>query len=368
MAKKPAKKPVSRGSSARQSPATLRKQVEKLDRELLKLIQDRAKLIGQTARLEDAELGSEVDERDLNEIVTAANGPLPENAVRSVFRELFSGCRSLINVVRVAYLGPAYSYSHLAAIHRFGRSADLVPVGGIRSVFEEVHNGHCRFGLVPLENSTDGRIADTLEMFTRLPVRICGEVPLVIHHNLLAKCPRSEVQELYSRPQAISQCRNWLSRHLPGVRLIEMISTSDAAQFAQQKPGAAAIASVEAAAHYGLDVLAANVEDNDANTTRFAVIGQQPGERSGRDKTAVMFQIDHKIGALADATAVFKRNKLNMTWIESFPIPDEPGAYLFFVEVEGHERDPKVKRAMDTLARRALRLEVLGSYARSSVA
>ena len=183
-------------------------------------------------------------------------------------------------ILRVAYLGPAYTYSHLAAIHRFGQSVELVPVATIQAVFEEVNRRHADFGIVPVENSTDGRVADTLDMFTRLPVKICGEVQMRIHHNLLGRSPRDEVREVYSRPQALSQCRNWLAKHLPGARTIEVTSTTTAAQLAQEKPGAAAIASVQAGIHYGLDVLAADIEDQSGNLTRFAVIGEETGPRT----------------------------------------------------------------------------------------
>ena len=229
-------------------------------------------------------------------------------------------------------------------------------------MFEEVNRGHSDFGLVPIENSTDGRIADTLDMFTRLPVRICGEVELRVHHVLLGRCPRAEVKEVYSKPQALSQCRNWLAKHLPAARTIEVTSTSTAAQLAKEKPGAAAIASLQAGMHYELDVLTEGIEDDPNNTTRFAVIGERSAQRTGRDKTAMMFQVEHKPGALAEAMGVFKRNRLNLTWIESFPIPGQKRAYLFFVEMEGHETDARVRRATAALERKTLRLESLGSY------
>jgi chorismate mutase/prephenate dehydratase len=253
----------------------------------------------------------------------------------------------------------------LAAVERFGGAADLVPLASIPAVFEEVNRKQVNCGLVPIENSTDGRVVDTLGMFARLPVRICGEVQLWIHHNLLARCDRSDVTEVYSRPQALSQCRNWLSKHLPSARVIEVTSTSTAAQLTQDKPGVAAIASKQAAVHYGLNVLVENIEDNQANLTRFAVIGEHPGARTGHDKTALMFELEHRPGSLADAMAVFKRNRLNMTWIESFPIPQKQGGYLFFVELAGHEGESRVRRATDALARRTVRFTVLGSYARS---
>jgi chorismate mutase/prephenate dehydratase len=273
-----------------------------------------------------------------------------------------SGCRSLVRELRIAFLGPLYSYSHLAALQRFGQSVEFVPVGSIPAVFEEVNRGHSDFGLVPVENSTDGRIADTLDMFTRLPVRICGEVEMEIRHMLLGKCPRTDVKEVYSRPQALSQCRNWLAKHVPSARTIEVTSTSTAAQLAKEKPGAAAIASLEAGVFYGLDVLAEKIEDNPSNTTRFAVIGDERTERTGNDRTAMLFQVEHRPGGLAEALNIFKRSRVNLTWLESFPIPGSDRAYLFFAEMEGHETDTRLRRAVTALERKALRLEILGSF------
>ena len=267
----------------------------------------------------------------------------------------------------MAYLGPQYSYTYLATIHHFGESCEFSPVATIAAVFEELSRGQAQFGVVPLENSTDGRVVDTLDMFARLPVRICGEVQLRIHHNLLAKCPRAEVQEVFSKPQALSQCRDWLSKHLPWARVVEMNSTAAAAQLAAGKPGAAAIASREAAASYGLEVVAADIEDNKGNFTRFAIIGGEAAPRTGQDKTALMFEIPHRPGSLADVMGVFKRGRLNLTWIESFPLLGTPNEYLFFVELEGHQSEARVQRALDGLKRRSVRLEVLGSYRKSEL-
>ncbi len=292
-------------------------------------------------------------------------GPLPTRSLRAVFRELFSGARSLVKTLRVAYLGPTYSYSHLAAIERFGSSAELVPVATIAAVFEELNRRHVDFGIVPIENSTDGRVVDTLGMFTRLPVRICGEVQLRIHHYLLGRGARSEVHEVYSKPQALSQCREWLAKHLPTARVVEMTSTAAAARLAAEKPGAAAIASLQAAVNYELNVLAEKIEDNPNNVTRFAVIGDHEAPRTGRDKTAVMLELAHTPGSLADATAVFKRNRINLTWIESFPMPNTEQEYLFFVEMEGHPEEARIKRTLASLARKTDRLVVLGSYSQN---
>lgn len=370
--KKSAPKGAKKASPRPAVQPNLEAEIGGLDRELLKLLQARAKLVLKLAKLPEPASKPGVpppaQEEALAAVLRRSRGPLPKRTVEAVFRELLSGCRGLLRQVRVAFLGPLYSYSHLAALHRFGQSVEFVPVGSISAVFEEVNRGHCEFGLVPIENSTDGRIADTLDMFTRLPVRICGEVEMEIHHSLLGKCPRGEVKEVYSRPQALSQCRNWLAKHLPRARTIEVTSTSTAAQLAKEKPGAAAIASLQAGVHYALDVLAEQIEDNPSNSTRFAVIGDEPSPRTGDDRTAMLFQVEHRPGALAEALGIFKRNRVNLTWLESFPIPESDRAYLFFVEMEGHECDARLRRAVTSLRRRALRLEILGSFPVSTVA
>ena len=290
-------------------------------------------------------------------------GPLPADTVRAVFRELVSGTRALQTPIRVAYLGPEFTFSHLASIERFGQSAEFVPVGTIAAVFEEVERGQVRFGVVPMENSTDGRVSDTLDCFSRSPVRICGELQLRIHHCLLGVGSRDDIRTVYSKPQPLSQCRNWLAKHLPHATLSEVASTGAAAKAAKGQPNVAAIASRQAGVHYELPTIVANIEDNTDNITRFAIISSQTAQKSGRDKTALMFEITHEPGALADAMAIFKRSRLNMTWIESFPIPSHRGRYLFFVEFVGHQSEPPARRAIDTLAKKSLRLEVLGSYA-----
>jgi chorismate mutase/prephenate dehydratase len=264
----------------------------------------------------------------------------------------------------IAYLGPIYSYSYLAAVKHFGSAASLVPVASIAAVFDELVRGQAAFGVVPIENSTDGRVVDTLGMFARWPVRVCGEVLLPVHHCLLGRCPRGEITEVYSKPQALSQCRGWLGQHVPEARLIEVASTAAAARLAAEKPGVAAIASFEAGVHHGLDVIDENIEDNSHNVTRFAVIGNRPCEPTGRDKTSLMFQLKHQPGALADAMVIFREAKINLTWIESFPLPSHPNEYLFFIELEGHEKSKSISGALQKLRAQTLRLEILGSYAR----
>ena len=266
----------------------------------------------------------------------------------------------------VAYLGPMYSYSYLAAAKHFGLSARLVPVATIQAAFEEVARGQSKFAVVPIENSTDGRVVDTLGMFARLPVQICGEVNLPIHHCLLGNCLREQVQEVQSKPQALSQCRRWLAEHLPDARLVEVSSTAVAAAQAAASSDVAAIASFEAGIHHGLQVIDKNIEDNRKNVTRFAVIGDRTTAPTGEDKSSLMFQLEHKPGALASAMVIFQAAQVNLTWIESFPLPDAPNEYLFFVELEGHRQQEHVAAAIKKLKSESPRLDVLGSYPRGT--
>ena len=245
-AKTPARKTATPSSSTRKG-GGLEGDINRLDKEILKLINKRASLTGKLYERRPEKKATiydpHADDALLQGLVDSNPGPLPERTIRSVFRDILSAAKSWVKPTRVAYLGPRYSFTHFAALERFGKGADLIPVSTIAAVFEEVNRGHADFGLVPIENSTDGRVVDTLDMFTRLPLRICGEVLISVHHNLMSRCPRSEITEIYSKPQALSQCRDWLARNMPNARLIEVTSTSAAAQLAREKEGAAAVAS-----------------------------------------------------------------------------------------------------------------------------
>jgi chorismate mutase/prephenate dehydratase len=295
---------------------SLRSQIDKLDLQILKLINERAAIalkIGQLKNDHGQEVFSPAREEEvLRHVLQANKGPLSEQAVRAIFRELMSGSRALQKVLRVAYLGPEYSFSHLAALERFGQSVEFIRVGTIAAVFEDVDRGQADYGVVPLENSTDGRIVDTLEMFVRMPqIKICAEVRLRIHYHLMANCAPSEIRRVYSKTQALSQCRNWLAKNVPQAQLIEVASTATAAELAQREPGAAAVASRQAATRYGLRILFSNIEDYPYNETRFAVIATQSPPHSSEvpEKTAVMFQVPHRPGALVDALNVFKQKQ-----------------------------------------------------------
>jgi chorismate mutase/prephenate dehydratase len=352
------------------SPAALknlRSQIDKLDLQILDLVNKRAGIAAQIGKVK-ADKGSDVfsaarEEEVLQNVLGAHRGPLPEVTIKAIYRELISGSRALQRKQKVAFLGPEYSYSHIAALERFGEAVEYMRVGSIAAVFEELGRKHIDLGVVPLENSTDGRITDTLDMLIRSPqVKICAEVRLRVHHNLLANCEQTEIRRVYSKAQALSQCRNWLSKNLPHATLHEVSSTADAARLVQSEPNVAAVASRQAAVRYGLNVLFPNIEDYANNETRFAVIGLADSARTGHDKTALMFQIRHKPGSLADILAVFKSNKINLTWIESFPYREAKGEYVFFVDFEGHRDDTRVKKTLQSMEKMCDEINQLGSF------
>ncbi len=374
---------VSSGSAARSSASlrNLRSQIDKLDLQILKLVNERASVAAEIGKLKTdngEEVFSPAREEEVLQNVLMLNdkgkGPLDANTIRAIFREIMSGSRALQKTLKVACLGPEYSFSYLAAVERFGQAVEFLPVDSIAAVFEEVDRGHVDFGVVPVENSGDGRVADTLEMFQRMPhLVISAEVRLQIHHNLMANCEPQEIRRIYSKPQALSQCRNWLAKNFPQALLKEVSSTAIAADLAKKEPGgAAAIASRQAAVHYGLRILFPDVEDSPHNETRFAVIGHQKCGRTGHDKTAVMFRVPHHPGSLVDALDVFKQHKINLTWIESFPghsqVPASKPEYTFFTDFEGHTEDPKVAKALKALGEHCLEVHVLGSFPLASPA
>jgi chorismate mutase/prephenate dehydratase len=355
--------------------ANLRNEIDRIDKELVTLLNRRAELslqIGQVKQKQGLEVWSPAREDEVvARALAASRGPMPAETLQLIFRELLSSSRSLQRPLRVAFLGPKYSYSHLAGVAKFGEAVEHVPVGSIAAVFEEVNRRHVQFGIVPLENSTDGRIVDTLEMFVRLPsLKIRAEVKLRIHHCLIGRCEWGQVQRIYSKAQALSQCRHWLGKNVPQARIIDVVSTAVAAEMAQREEFGAAVASAAAAAAHGLNVLAANIEDQPHNITRFAVISESAEGRTGRDKTTLMLRLPNEVGALSDAIAPFKKNGVNMTWIESFPFTDlaakgDP-SYLFFVDIEGHASDRAVQLSLDAARKRCERLEILGSYPRGT--
>jgi chorismate mutase / prephenate dehydratase len=349
---------------------SLREKIDKLDLQILTLVNQRAGYAGEIGKIKN-ETNAEPfaparEEEVLKNVLEQNKGPLDNDTVRAIYREIISGSRALQKVLRVAYLGPEYSFSHLAAIERFGQAVDLIKVGSIAAVFEAVSRGHVEFGVVPLENSTDGRVADTLDMFMQMPqLIICAEIRLRVHLNLLAVCDQEMIRRVYSKPQALSQCRNWLAKNVPQAILHEVPSTATAAELAQREPGAAAVASRQAAVRYGLRILFPDIEDSPHNETRFAVIGNQKCGKTGKDKTALMFRVTHAPGKLVEALDIFRQAKINLTWIESFPAKTDKPAYVFFVDFEGHRDEPKVTKTIDALKKHCEEVVILGSFPRS---
>lgn len=345
----------------------LRSQIDKLDLQLLKLLNERAAAaqeLGPVKNEQGAEIFSTVREDELLANVLAANkGPLDNAAVRVVFREILSACRALQKTLKVAYLRPDYSNTHQAAIERFGTHVEFVGVGSIATIFEEVNRGHADFGVLPLENASEGRLGDTLDLFLRMPqIKLCGEVRLHAHLHLLANVSQPEIRRVYSTEYNFARTRNWLARHVPQAHLAEVSSTTTAAELVMREPGAAAVASRQVANRFGIRVLFENIEEYAPVELRFGLIGTTPAERTGKDRTALVMQLEGGPGDLADMLALFKSAKVGIHVIESFPIRSGKPQFACFIDCEGHMEDAKVKRVIDGLNKLAEKVLVLGSY------
>lgn len=350
----------------------LRQQIDRLDGALLQLVNQRGKLVQSIGALKK-ENGQSVfipgRERDLLKRLKRQNkGPLSEESIESVFREVVHACRSLQKELQIAYLGPEATFTHLAALKCFGRRAELLSCRSIADVFAEVEKGRADYGVVPIENSTEGVVNHTLDMFMESHLSICTELELPIWHYLLGHAATYQggkgVRTLFSHPQALAQCRLWLENHLPEIRIVESASTAQAAQMASKTPHAAAIASRLAAELYRLDILASRIEDASHNFTRFLVIGTSESQPTGHDKTSIMFSIKDRVGALYDMLAPFKRFRLNLTKIESRPTRQRAWEYIFFVDLWGHRSEKRVQKALQQLEQSCVFLKILGSYPR----
>ncbi|MBI3995591.1 MAG: prephenate dehydratase [Nitrospirae bacterium] len=347
--------------------AQLRRQIDTLDDQVLALLNKRAGIVVRIGKLKKAkrsDLHAPVREMEIYDRLSRLNkGPFPNEALRAVYREILSASLSLEGPLKVAYLGPKATFTHLASLRQFGFSASYVPVNSIKEVFSEVERGRAEYGVVPIENSTEGVVNHTLDMFVDSPLKIVGEVMQEVSHHLMNKSGRMEdVKSLYSHPHAIAQCRVWLENHLPNVPTREVSSTARAAELCNEDPSAAAIASELAAQLYGLSILQKRIEDNIHNFTRFLVISRKSLGRTGRDKTSIMFTIRDRVGALHDMLKPFSQYGINLTKIESRPSRKKAWEYIFFVDLEGHHQDEKVKKALEQLHEQCLFLKVLGSY------
>jgi chorismate mutase/prephenate dehydratase len=346
-----------------------RKEIDRIDDEILRLLNERSKSVIEIGRLKkakdaDANLHTPAREAAIIERLVKQNpGPFPSEAIRPVYREIMSASLSLEGPQKVAYLGPRATFTHMACMQKFGSSATYVPANSIKDVFSEVERGRAHFGVVPIENTTEGVVNHTLDMFIDSNLLIYGEILQEVSHHLLSRSGAMEdVKKIYSHPHAIAQCRNWLETNLPHVPVSEVASTARAAELCVDEPSAAAIASELAGQLYGLKVIKARIEDNMNNFTRFLILSQKAPERTGRDKTSLMLSVKDKVGALYDLLRPFASHGLNMTKIESRPSRRKAWEYIFFVDIEGHMAEDRVSKAVEEIKGRCLFLKVLGSY------
>ncbi|NEV63756.1 prephenate dehydratase [Thiorhodococcus minor] len=348
----------------------VRKRIDAIDQELLALISERARCAQRVAHIKTEASGHSVQfyrpEREasiLRRIKESNPGPLDGEEVARLFREIMSACLALERPLSAAFLGPEGTFTQAAAIKHFGHAVVTKAMGAIDEIFREVESGACDFGVVPVENSTEGVVSHTLDLFMASPLMITGEVCLRIHHHLLSHAESlSAIRTVYSHQQSLAQCREWLDRNLPTAELIAVGSNAEAARLAAQEPEAAAVAGAQAAEIYGLSELAERIEDEPSNTTRFLVIGKQDSPPSGQDKTSLLLSCKNEAGGLHSLLAPMAVHGISMTRIESRPSRRGIWDYVFFVDILGHRSDPNVAHALRNLDKDALLFKVLGSY------
>ncbi len=349
----------------------LRKKVDRLDERILNLLNERAKLIlaiGKAKSKRRASVYSPDREKEVYHTLTSKNkGPLSNASLKAIYREIMSGSLSLEKPLKITYLGPQFTFTHRAALKKFGSSVEYVACNNITDIFVEVERNRADYGVVPIENSIEGAVNHTLDMLVDSSLKICSEIYLTISHNLLSRATDlKKIKRIYSIPQVFGQCRLWLESNMPQVELKEVSSTAKGAEIASKESGAAAIGSIMAAREYGLNVLAKSIEDVSHNTTRFLVVGRTMPKATKGDKTSLMISVKDKVGALHDMLTPFKKNRINLTKIESRPSKKRPWEYYFFVDLEGHYEDKKVKHALADLKKECSYLKILGSYPKAS--
>ena len=351
----------------------IRARIDLLDEQIQALINARASCAQEVAALkintdtQGVEAASfyrpEREAQVLRNVMARNAGPLSSEEMARLFREIMSACLALEQPMKIAFLGPEGTFTQAAALKHFGHSGTTASHGTIADVFRDVESRVSHYGVVPVENSTEGVVNHTLDLFMNSPLQICGEVELRIHHNLLGNLEDIKaITRVYSHQQSLAQCREWLEENLSGVEHVAVSSNAEAARRAAQEPGAAAIASEAAAQIYHLRIMVANIEDEPDNTTRFLVIGPQSPPPSGSDKTSLLLSARNRPGALHHLLEPLSRHGISMTRIESRPSRRGMWDYVFFVDIEGHRQEPKVAQALQELGAEAAMLKVLGSY------
>ena len=344
----------------------LREGIDRLDERLLELLNERAKLARAIGTLKAGQAyRPEREAQVLRRIKERNPGPLGAETVALIFREVMSACLALERPITVAYLGPRGTFSERAALKHFGLAAAAVPTASIDEVFREVESGAADFGVVPVENSTEGAVGRSLDLMPQTPMKVCGEVVVRIHHNLMsrdAKADPAAIRRVFSHGQSLAQCHEWLNAHMPDAERVAVASNAEAARRAAEEEGSGAVAGEMAATHYGLTILAANIEDEPNNTTRFLILGDYQPQPSGRDKTSLILSARNRAGAVYEMLTPFAKRGVSMTKFESRPSKVALWEYLFFVDIEGHRDDANVAAALEEVGGIAGFIKVLGSY------
>lgn len=346
----------------------LRKKIDQIDGNILRLLNERAGVtlnIGSLKSKKTKPSFSPDREAEIYKrlIKTNKKGLLKNDTIKAIYREIMSGSLSLQNPPRIAYLGPEATFTHIAALKKFGTSLEYIKCDSIADVFTEVERDRADYGVVPIENSTEGAVNYTLDMFIDSDLKICSELYLPIKHNLMSKSKKIlSIKQIYSHQQVLAQCRIWLETNIPNAQLIPVTNTTVAASNYTVRKGSAAIASKLAAERYNLNILARSIEDSPHNITRFLIIGNQETEPTGNDKASIVFSMKDRVGALHDVLTPFKRNRINLTKIESRPSKKKAWKYYFFVDMQGHIKNKKVRQALSQLKRNCTYLKILGSY------
>ena len=343
-----------------------RKSIDRLDAQIVKLLNERTRhvlAIGEIKRKAGEEIYAPHRERAvLNRVYRLNAGPITHESLKAIYREIMSSALSLEKSMQIAYLGPEATFTHQAAIRRFGASLRYAAQKTITDVFTEVSKGRADYGVVPVENSTEGVVTHTLDMFVDSDLKIVAQIVLPVQHCLLSNGPRSQIKKLFAHPQSLGQCRLWVQTNLPRVEIIETSSNARSAEMAAREKSSAAIAGVLAAEKYDLDVLEYDIQDNAANATRFLVLGRQCSPPTGHDRTSIMISIFDRVGALYSALAAFRKYRINMTKIESRPSKRKAWEYFFFIDCDGHMQDRKVENALRHLGEHCNFVKVLGSF------
>ncbi len=345
----------------------LRKEIDKIDEQVVQLLSRRASIAQEIghhkSRTSTHYFTPEREQTVYKRLSDLNKGPLPNSALSAIYREVMSASRALEKPLTVGFLGPVGTFSHQAGISRFGSSSSFLPTESITDIFMQVERGLCDYGVVPVENSLSGVIPETLDTFMQCNLRIVSELFVPIVHNLATHCATvEEIKKVYSKTEPFAQCRQWLRNHLPGIELVEVSSTAKAAELASMEPSSAALCPALAAELNKLPILVEHTEDNPNNRTRFLVLGYNEPEPTGKDKTSLMFSVHHRSGELFRAMSAFEKYDVNLTMIESRPSKLAAWEYIFYMDVQGHQRDPQVQRAVTQLKEHALFLTILGSY------